>query len=267
MKEHPHLLIVDDEQVVLDSVKKLCSAEGWWVDTALDAREGLKKISKKTYDLIICDIMLPEMDGFQCLEEIDKMRLHTPVIIITGYSTVANAVKSLTSGAIDFLAKPFTVDELISTISRGLNYSRIVNLNRPGKSVDDSSVSFVSCPPAYYCLGYAQWANRESDGTVKIGVTDLYLRTIENISAIELMETNEEVIQGNPCAGFRTEGGLVHTVLSPVSGKIVERNEKLLEKINLILKDPFFEGWLYMLIPSFPDYEFNNLNKCDYRNV
>ena len=70
MKEHCNILVIDDEQVIIDSISKIASLEELTVDSSLPGKVAFEKISAKDYDLIICDIMLPEMDGFQILNEL-----------------------------------------------------------------------------------------------------------------------------------------------------------------------------------------------------
>jgi len=256
------ILVVDDEQVIVDSVKKLCSAEGWKVDTVLDAKDGLRRIDQQQYRLIVCDIMMPEMDGFQFLDELKKRQVKTPVIITTGYSTVENAVKSLNTGAIDFLAKPFTFDELISSIKRGFRLADILNTSDANGTRDDEHVSFVPCPANYKRLGYSSWAFLEDDGSVKVGVTDLLLRTIDGIEAFDLSEKDDEIIQGNPCMQIVTSDQLQHVILAPMTGRVVEKNERIAGEKDLIEKDPYFTGWIYRIIPSSVEYEMKHLTPC-----
>jgi len=106
MTKDEKILVIDDEQVILNAVTRIGSAEGLNVDSDNDAASALKKLSHKEYSLILCDIMMPQMDGFAFLDEMQKRKILTPVIMITGYSTVENAVKSLYKGAIDFVPKP-----------------------------------------------------------------------------------------------------------------------------------------------------------------
>lgn len=259
------ILAIDDEQVILDSIVKLCSTENWDVFPVLSAEDGLKKIQNNTYDLIICDIMLPDMDGFEFLEKLHNMEIRTPVIITTGFSTVENAVKSLYSGAIDFLPKPFTFDELISNIKRGLKYSELVG--HVNNSVFDSdsantSIIYVPCPPKYKRLGYTTWSFLENDGSVKIGLTDLLLRTIDNIEKINLSNIDDEIIQGNTCCQIESADQLSHNILAPISGRIIKRNEQVLENHLLVEKDPYFKGWLYIIVPTDLDYESKHLVPC-----
>ena len=263
MANEEKIIIIDDEQVILDAVSKIASLERWKVDVALNAQDGLKKLSSNQYSLILSDIMMPEMDGFQLLEELYNRHIDIPVIMITGYSTVENAVKSLHKGAIDFIPKPFTFDEIASSINRGLKYRNIqVRLEDAEKSGTNESVIYVSCPPKYKQLGYMSWMNLEYEGAAIVGVTDFFLETIEVTLMVELLEVDELLIQGNSCAKFETNDGLIHTCLAPLGGRIVERNERILANPSLLEKDPFFEGWLYRIIPSDIEYDIKFLNPC-----
>jgi CheY-like chemotaxis protein len=256
------VLVIDDEPVIVESVVRLCSSEGLDVDSALDAQEALKKIERNTYELIITDIMMPEMDGFQFLSTIRQRNIQTPVIITTGYSTVENAVKSLSEGAIDFLPKPFTFEELISCTQRGLKYGQILKSILSKKMPGQINDEFVPCPMSYYRLGYNTWTYPDDDGSVKTGVTDLFLKTIGSVKKLQLFQPDEEIFQGNMCAQIETDAELIHNILAPVSGRIMQRNEALISEPSLIEKDPFFEGWIYRVLPSHPDKELSQLMPC-----
>ncbi|MBK9098181.1 MAG: response regulator [bacterium] len=260
MFKNEKILIIDDEQVILNAVSRIASAEGFQVDSNNDASAALKQLSNKDYSLILCDIMMPHMDGFTFLDEIQKRKIPTPVIMITGFSTVENAVKSLYKGAIDFVPKPFTFEELNSSINRGIKYHRIQKGIEEAKFRNDkSSLSYVPGPPKYKRLGNLSWMNLETEGISVIGATDLFLETIEKLVKIELMENDDEIIQGDSCANLLTDDELAHRLLSPISGRIIERNEKIINDINLLEKDPYFEGWIYKIIPSNIEYDLNYL--------
>jgi CheY-like chemotaxis protein len=263
MNKKAKILLIDDEQVILDAVSRIGSLERWNVDSVLNVQDGLDKLTSKNYELIVSDIMLPDKDGFQFLEELYTKQIKIPVIMITGYSTVENAVKSLYNGAIDFIPKPFTYEEITSSICRGLEYNkiqkRVAEAEKTGK---DESIIFVSCPAQYKRLGYMSWMNLESEGSARIGVTNLFLETIDDIAKIDLLEIDELLIQGNSCAKFKTDDNLIHTCLAPLGGRIVERNEKLISDPSLIEKDPFFEGWLYRIIPIDIEFDMKYLVAC-----
>jgi len=265
MKRNFDILAIDDEQVILASIVKLCSAENLKVDTVMDAKKGLDKLDRNSYRLIICDIMMPEMDGFEFLKYLYENQIETPVIITTGFSTVENAVKSLSRGAIDFLPKPFTFDELLSVVIRGLKYEEIITSQElqdiDAKKITAQQMGFVSCPADYLCLGYSSWASVGEAGSARIGVTDLFLKTVSAIKKIDFFNLEEEVIQGNTCAYARTDDQMVHQILTPLTGRIIKMNDKLAENIEIIDKDPYFGGWFYTIIPSDLDYEIERLAK------
>lgn len=258
MKEHKDILIIDDEQVVIDSIVKIIEMENYSYDFATDAPSALEKMNGADFDLIICDIMLPGIDGFQFLAELDSRNINTPVIMTTGFSTIENAVKSLYTGAIEFIPKPFTVDELTGVIHRGIKYGTLNRL----KKMDADSILLVPCPAKYYRLGYSSWMNIDFDGSVLIGATDFFIKTLNQIKKIDLLEVNEILTQASTAVIFETEDGLIHQLYSVISGTIIARNNRLLEEPELLEKDPYFEGWIYRIIPTELDYEMTLLIPC-----
>ncbi len=263
MNKVSNILVIDDEQVIIDAVIKICSLDNYTVDAALNVKTAIEKISKIFYSIIICDIMMPDGDGFQILDELNKRKIDSTVIMMTGYSTVENAVNSLYKGAIDFIPKPFTVDELLNSVYRANKYQMIKERQKkPTTQKFNDELLYVSCPVRYLRLGYATWMFQEREGSVLIGVCDLFLKTIESVKEIEFMSSEEELIQGISCATIKSQDDRLHKLLSPVSGRIVEINEELRKNISLIEKDPFFEGWIYRAIPTDLDYESKHLVPC-----
>ncbi|MFO7445849.1 MAG: response regulator [Ignavibacteriaceae bacterium] len=263
MNKDRDILVVDDEQVVIDAVTKICSAEGFTVDSANGAVIGINKIEKNSYKLIICDIMMPVIDGFGFLEELHKRKITSPVIMTTGFSTVENAVKSLYTGAIDFIPKPFTADEILNAVFRAVKYIEIQNnISKFLNGQSDVSIIYVPCPAKYYRLGYSSWVVEENTGSMLIGVTDLFLKTIDNVTGIELSRRDDEIVQGNACGQITDKEGRVHPLLSPVSGRIIEVNEEIKINNSIIEKDPYFKGWFYRIIPSDSEYELKSLTNC-----
>jgi len=110
------ILVIDDEQIVLDSVRKVLEAEGMSVDTSLSSREGLAWALARPYDLVFSDIRMPEIGGMRVLRDIRRAKPSLPVVIITGYATVGSAVQAMKLGASDYLEKPFTPDGLLAAI-------------------------------------------------------------------------------------------------------------------------------------------------------
>ncbi|MEF9438398.1 MAG: response regulator, partial [Candidatus Mariimomonas ferrooxydans] len=104
------ILVIDDEKIVRISCERTLATEGYEVTSASSANEALELFKKNSFDLILLDIKMPDMDGIEVLKKIKEARPGTNVIMITGYSTVDTAVKTLKLGAINYLEKPFTPD-------------------------------------------------------------------------------------------------------------------------------------------------------------
>lgn len=112
------ILVVDDEQVILDSAKKILAPEGVIVLTALDGETALKVLTARSPHILITDLILPGASGMKLLEKALEHDPRLVVILTTGYSTVENAVAALKHGAFEFLPKPFTCEELLGSVAR-----------------------------------------------------------------------------------------------------------------------------------------------------
>jgi len=126
----PSLLIVDDEQVVRDSLVHWFTEEGYRVEAAATAAEALARLASGDVDLIIADIRMPGMDGLELLEKIQSEQLDTAVIIMTGYASVESAVRALKHGAFDYITKPFDPDDLSVVVRNALEQQRLKRENR-----------------------------------------------------------------------------------------------------------------------------------------
>lgn len=257
------ILVIDDEKVIADAVVKACSLENYSIDVALNVTTAIEKISKKYYSIIICDIIMPDGDGFQVLNELQTKNNDSAIIMMTGYSTVENAVNSLYRGAIDFIPKPFTVDELLSSIYRANKYQQIKEKQKQSSRNNRKvELFYVECPTKYYRLGHSSWLFEERDGSVLIGVCDFFLATIDSVTEIEFLAPEDEIAQGISCLTIKSRNERIHKIHSPVSGRIIDVNNNLKLISNLIEKDPYFEGWVYRVIPHDLGYEIKNLIPC-----
>ena len=124
------ILLVDDESIVLSSLKDVLSMNGYCVETCLNGEEGLKKIENSDFDLILTDLVMEPINGLELLE---KAQINDPdsiVILMTGYATVESAVDAIRKGAYDYLLKPFQIQNLLLTIRRGVEKRRLSLENR-----------------------------------------------------------------------------------------------------------------------------------------
>lgn len=119
--KRPHILIVDDELSMREFLEIILNAEGYHISTAQDGKTALKLLKKNTYDLVITDLRLGDMDGLMVLREVKKYNKATPVIIISAYATAETAVKAMKEEAFDYVPKPFNVDEMKKIIKSALS--------------------------------------------------------------------------------------------------------------------------------------------------
>jgi DNA-binding NtrC family response regulator len=119
--EKKKALVIDDEQVVLDSVSKILSAENYEVDVSLSGREGLAQALQGDYDIVLTDIRMPDIGGMRVLRDIKRAKPSLPVVIITGYATVKSSVQAMKLGAADYIEKPFTPDQLLKSVASALD--------------------------------------------------------------------------------------------------------------------------------------------------
>jgi DNA-binding NtrC family response regulator len=112
------ILVIDDEWVICDACRLVLSEKGHTVSSCITGREGMRALERSVYDLILLDMKLPDIDGTRVLEFIAAQSVDAPVIVMTGYSTMSNAIEAMKLGAADYLSKPFSEDELLATIDQ-----------------------------------------------------------------------------------------------------------------------------------------------------
>jgi DNA-binding NtrC family response regulator len=130
------ILLVDDEEIVLRSCKRILSGNGYTIDTARDGVEALGMVNQKDYDVLVLDIMMPKMDGIEVLRRVKEARPDIEVIMITGLNAIDTAVKAMKLGAFDYLPKPFEPHDLKLLVSRA--FDRIGQMQSPEKQNGDS---------------------------------------------------------------------------------------------------------------------------------
>jgi len=119
------ILIIDDEKSILNTLRDILEAEKYSVDEAVDGIEGLKSVNEKKYDVILCDIKMPRMDGIETLDHIVKIS-DTPVIMISGHGTIDTAVSAIKKGAYDYIEKPPDLNRLLITIRNALDKTSLI---------------------------------------------------------------------------------------------------------------------------------------------
>ncbi len=146
--QRSRILIIDDEEIVLDSCLAILEGAGYEIVTSSDGTEGLDQAKERTPDLVLVDLMMPGISGFEVIEAMRGVDPTIVTIVITGYSTVESAVEAMKKGAFDFLPKPFTPDELRLIVQRGLERRRLVleatRLRREKELLQENFAAIVS---------------------------------------------------------------------------------------------------------------------------
>ncbi len=121
-----NILIIDDEKAIRKTLSEILSYEGYKIDEAGDGEEGLKKFAEKTYDVVLCDIKMPKLDGIEFLERSKDINADVPVIMISGHGNIDTAVEAVKKGAYDYISKPPDLNRLLITLRNALDKQSLV---------------------------------------------------------------------------------------------------------------------------------------------
>lgn len=121
MPDKGSILVVDDEDALRTVLSSELEGEGYDVATAADGDEAIDIIQKKKFNLVLLDIKMPRVDGFEVLKFIKEKYPHVKVIMLTGFADLKNAIESKKLGADDFVSKPYDLVDLLTTIERVLS--------------------------------------------------------------------------------------------------------------------------------------------------
>ncbi len=120
------ILIIDDEKSIRKTLREILEYEKYQVDEASDGVEGVAMIQKEKYDIVLCDIKMPKMDGIEALDKIMQLSSDTPIVMISGHGNIETAVEAVKKGAFDFIAKPLDLNRLLVTIRNAMDKSTLV---------------------------------------------------------------------------------------------------------------------------------------------
>jgi len=143
-----HLLVVDDEPSILTTLQKALSLEGYAVDVAGGVKIAEEKLKKRTYDLCLFDVMLPDGDGVELLQRMRAGKADTPVIMMSGHATIDTAVRAVRVGALNFLEKPLNTDALLIAVETALRLTRAEAEARDLRRAAGSTGELVGGSPA-----------------------------------------------------------------------------------------------------------------------
>src|SRR5574337_845152 len=122
----PFILIIDDEKSIRKTLTEILSYEGYKIEEAADGEEGLKKFREKNYDLVLCDIKMPKLDGIEFLEKAKQINYEVPIIIISGHGNIETAVEAVKKGAYDYISKPPDLNRMLITLRNAMDKTTLV---------------------------------------------------------------------------------------------------------------------------------------------
>ncbi|MBN2494063.1 MAG: response regulator [Deltaproteobacteria bacterium] len=249
MNAEPRLLVVDDEEVVCKSCSRIFSGKGYKVETSTSSTDGLRMATSSDYDAILLDIKMPGMDGLEFLEKFREDKPDVPVIMITGYSSVPTAAAAMRLGAVDYIPKPFSPEELTGAVGRLLGRSASVT-EAPRAETSGSTALAEAWSGLSDDVLYLDdsWVQVGEDGTVRTGAF-LSRELGAKVESLRLPKLGERLTHGLPMAAFQTSEG-IHTVPSPVSGEVIEVNTAMGSDPSAAWSDPCRAGWIARVKPA-----------------
>lgn len=250
-KPKARILAVDDEEIILDSFRKILVLAGYSVDTVQTGPEALDMIRKRNYDFVFTDLKMPGMDGVEVCKAVKHLRPDIDVIIITGYATVESAVETMKYGAMDYVQKPFTEEELVAMVNKFLirRQERIrkqlksrVHITHLGEHEAKETIDFY-IPGGIFIAPWHTWAALSESGNVQVGIDDFAIKILGKIDAIEAPTLGMEVKQGQLLFNVRI-GKETVPFHAPVSGRIIQVNATIIDDPERLEITPYENNWI-----------------------
>ena len=195
------ILAVDDEAIVLDSFRKILVLAGYAIDTVETGPEALGLVRRHDYDFVFTDLKMPDMDGLDVVKAVKHLRPDIDVIVVTGYATIESAVDAMKHGAMDYVQKPFTADELVAFVDTSLlrRQDRIerqmrpqVHLVTPSQGAT-SAKHAVNVPSGVFISPAHTWVSVSLNGMLAVGLDDFAEKILDRVDAVELPRPGQQV--------------------------------------------------------------------------
>jgi len=251
------ILAVDDEKIILDSLRKMLVLGGYSIDTVESGSEALGLIRKRDYDFVFTDLKMPGMDGVEVTKAVKHLRPDIDVVVITGYGTIETAVETVQYGAMDYVEKPFTEDELLAFVKTALikrqarqekQVRHKVRLVKPG--IGEAKSRFeLNVPAGAFISPQHAWARIELNGAVRIGLDDLVRKIFRQVDAVGLPEPGRKIARGETLFSL-TYGDYSLDIPSPISGHVISVNSEHAEHPEWLAIKPFELSWMCRIEPS-----------------
>ena len=251
------ILAVDDEEIILSSFRKILVLAGYSIDTVERGAEALGLIRKNDYDFVFTDLKMPEMDGVELTKAAKHLRPDIDIIVITGYASIETAVETVKFGAMAYVEKPFTEDELLGFLKTALikrqdnlekQMRHKIRLIKPGTRESRSRYE-LNVPAGVFISPQHAWAKVEMNGMIRIGPDDLIRKIFDNIDQVELPQAGQVIEKGKPLFSIKYADFSLD-IPSPLSGKITSVNSEHAEHPEWLAIKPFELSWMCSMEPS-----------------
>jgi CheY-like chemotaxis protein len=251
------ILAVDDEPIVLDALRKALVLDGFNVDTVENGPEALGLVQRRDYDFVFTDLKMPGMNGVEVVKSVKHLRPDVDVAVITGYATVESAVETMQHGAMDYVQKPFTAQELGAFAHRLLlrRQARLAAQRLPRVRVVAPALAAAARPDEFCVPGGAflsdghVWARIEPAGHVRVGFDDFARKALGGIERVELPAKDAAIERGQPIFTLH-RGAAAVRFLAPMAGKVSQVNRSLLAHPDWLAESPYEGGWVCLLEPA-----------------
>jgi CheY-like chemotaxis protein len=219
--------------------------------------EALALVRRHDYDFVFADLKMPGMDGLDVTKAVKHLRPDIDVAIITGYATVESAVSAMKYGAMDYVQKPFTEDELVEFAEQLLirREERIASQQPPEVHLvtrserEDESPRSINVPGGVFVAPEHTWVSIEMTGEGRIGLDDFFHKTVGGVDDVELPQKGSRVRRGEIL--FRVRHGERHIAFpAPLSGRVSRVHHELVDNLDLFQQRPYEAGWICCLEPS-----------------
>jgi CheY-like chemotaxis protein len=253
-KPHARILAVDDEAIVLDSFRKILVEAGYAIDTVESGREALGLVQKNKYDFVFTDLKMPEMDGLDVVKGVKHFSPESDVIVITGYATIESAVNAMKFGALDYVQKPFTEDELVEftrkcLIRRQDHQQKQISPTVRVVATERPRAHEFGLPGGVFISAGHVWASVTVPGMVRLGMDDFARKMIGRIDRIELPAKGVSLKKGDRLFSIR-QGSRGASFYAPVSGVVQDLNVELPQHSDWLTQHPYEKGWVCSMKPE-----------------
>jgi len=244
------ILCVDDEDIILASFRRILVLDGYSIDTVETGQEALGLLQKHHYDFVFTDLRMPAMDGVEVVKGVKHMRPDIDVVIITGYATVETAVTCMKYGAMDYVQKPFTEEELRSFVAKALikRKDRLEKQLKPQVHVthigeaNNFPAGEFSIPGGVFISAGHCWVGLTPDGTARIGMDDFAKKLLGPVDHVNLPNVGMAVRAGQPLFSIKLRQRTIQ-FRSPISGRVLSVNPAINSMLDGLEFSPYHSNW------------------------